>query len=61
MSHSKDSIFADSFRLPYLPSYVVEIADIDDRIRHILDIQFLPEYNEPTIAILFEPTLTWAG
>lgn len=35
------------------------IESLDERIRHILDMSFLPGYMEPTLAILYEPHPTW--
>jgi cleavage and polyadenylation specificity factor subunit 1 len=47
--------------LPYFPSYVVAAKEIDYNIKHIVDIQFLYDYFEPTVAILYETVQTWAG
>lgn len=35
------------------------IESLDGRVRHILDMAFLPNYMEPTLAILYEPHPTW--
>jgi cleavage and polyadenylation specificity factor subunit 1 len=47
--------------LPYSPSFLVEYATIDERIRNVVDQVFLPGFNTPTIAVLFQPEQTWTG
>lgn len=34
-------------------------ADVDERIKHVIDMVFLPGFNSPTIAVLFQNTQTW--
>ncbi|CAG8591653.1 23817_t:CDS:10, partial [Racocetra persica] len=46
---------------PYLPSFVVELPSIQPRIKNVIDMKFLYDYYEPTLAILFESCQTWPG
>ncbi|KAG0253424.1 Cleavage and polyadenylation specificity factor subunit 1 [Actinomortierella ambigua] len=50
-----------SKKWPYLPSYVMTFSDIDVRIKNVIDMQFLYDFYEPTLAILFSPQQTWTG
>lgn len=46
--------------IPYSPSFVLDLAaNVDERIRHVIDFVFLPGFNNPTIAVLFQNTQTW--
>ena len=46
--------------MPYSPSFVLDLtADVDERIKHVIDMVFLPGFNSPTIAVLFQNTQTW--
>ncbi|KAF8929108.1 Cleavage and polyadenylation specificity factor subunit 1 [Dissophora ornata] len=50
-----------SKKWPYLPSYVMTLSDIDTRIKNVIDMVFLYDFYEPTLAILFSPQQTWTG
>lgn len=46
----------------YKPSVQVEASTIDPKIAHIVDLQFLHNYKQPTVAILYHPKgETWSG
>ncbi|KAG8792615.1 mRNA cleavage and polyadenylation factor subunit, partial [Serendipita sp. 399] len=47
--------------LPYSPSFVIRYASMDERIRNVIDVVFLPGFNTPTIAVLFQHQQTWTG
>ncbi|TCD71004.1 mRNA cleavage and polyadenylation factor subunit [Steccherinum ochraceum] len=48
--------------VPYSPSFVLDLtADVDERIRHVIDFAFLPGFNSPTVAVLFQRQQTWTG
>ncbi|CAG8726109.1 10005_t:CDS:2, partial [Acaulospora colombiana] len=47
--------------LPYSPSFVLGYNEIDEHIRNVVDVVFLPGFNTPTVAILFQPGQTWTG
>ncbi|KAG2188997.1 hypothetical protein INT44_004139 [Umbelopsis vinacea] len=48
-------------RWPYAPSYVMDVSEIDSRIRNVIDMVFLHDYYEPTLAILYQSNPTWTG
>lgn len=52
-----------SFKSPFLPSYKLDLSEetCGEKIDNITDIQFLYNYNDPTLVILHEPTRTWSG
>lgn len=43
------------------PSKILVAKELHSEIRNVIDVQFLNNFSKPTIAILFEPTLIWAG
>ncbi|KAI8813010.1 CPSF A subunit region-domain-containing protein, partial [Cladochytrium replicatum] len=55
-----DNVDASS-KHPYYPSYVISFSSIDPKIRSVVDVVFLHDYYEPTLAILYETTQTWTG
>ncbi|KAL9551200.1 hypothetical protein MBANPS3_004376 [Mucor bainieri] len=46
---------------PYLPSFLIDLESIDGRIKNVIDMVFLSDYYEPTLAILFQSEQTWTG
>lgn len=54
---------SQSTQLPpfYSSSFVLSASVLNASISNIIDVCFLYEYREPTIAIIYEPTRTWAG
>ncbi|KAJ1967451.1 mRNA cleavage and polyadenylation factor subunit, partial [Dispira parvispora] len=49
-------------RVPYLPSFILRLPELDPPVRGVLDVAFLHGYDEPTLAILYEaPEVTWTG
>ncbi|GLB39375.1 putative CPSF A subunit region [Lyophyllum shimeji] len=48
--------------VPYAPSFILDLpAVVDQNIRNVIDFAFLPGFNRPTIAVLFETQQTWTG
>ncbi|KAG6861057.1 hypothetical protein C0995_004399, partial [Termitomyces sp. Mi166 len=48
--------------VPYAPSFILDLpASVDQNIRNIIDFVFLPGFNKPTIAVLFQTQQTWTG
>ncbi|KAG8692927.1 mRNA cleavage and polyadenylation factor subunit, partial [Ceratobasidium sp. 395] len=48
--------------VPYSPSFVLDLpADVESRIKHVIDIAFLPGFNNPTLAVLYQSELTSTG
>lgn len=48
-------------KTPILPSYLITLKDLDEKIDNVIDIQFLQGYYEPTLLILYEPVRTFSG
>ncbi|RKO91040.1 hypothetical protein BDK51DRAFT_51243 [Blyttiomyces helicus] len=48
-------------KYPFSPSFVIPVSSIDPKIRNVVDMTFLYDYFEPTLAILFETVQTWTG
>ncbi|KAF8542072.1 CPSF A subunit region-domain-containing protein [Trichophaea hybrida] len=57
----KEAAKSGKLDLPFLPSFVVSAAQLDDAISHVLSLVFLHEYREPTLGILYSPRFTWTG
>lgn len=47
--------------LPYAPSFVLPLRDVDANIRNVRDVVFLPDFQRPTLAVLFSSEQTWTG
>ncbi|TKY85558.1 hypothetical protein EX895_005720 [Sporisorium graminicola] len=47
--------------LPYSPSFVLTMREVDPKIRNLKDFCFLPGFQKPTVAVLFSHTPTWTG
>ena len=48
--------------IPYSPSFILDLGtEVDDHIRSVIDFVFLPGFNKPTIAVLFQTQQTWTG
>lgn len=48
--------------VPYSPSYILNLAaQVDQAIRNVIDFVFLPGFNSPTLAVLYQTEQTWTG
>ncbi|KAF9448151.1 hypothetical protein P691DRAFT_801258 [Macrolepiota fuliginosa MF-IS2] len=48
--------------VPYSPSFILDLpTQVEENIRNVIDFVFLPGFNNPTIAILFQTQQTWTG
>lgn len=47
--------------LPYAPSFLLTLQTIDPDIRNVRDFVFLPDFQRPTVAVLYETNETWTG
>lgn len=45
----------------FLPSYIIDVRELDEKLLNIIDMKFLHGYYEPTLLILYEPNQTWPG
>lgn len=51
-----------SREIPYAASFILDLAsEVDPHIRNVIDFAFLPGFNNPTIAVLFQVQQTWTG
>lgn len=63
----KETVFDDPETLSQeskdqiLDSYIVTLAEVEDKMDNVIDIQFLHGYYEPTLLILYEPMKTFSG
>ncbi|TPX33999.1 2-dehydropantoate 2-reductase [Synchytrium microbalum] len=58
---TENDVDAKGNKNPVLPSFVIPMSSIDPQVKHVVDMVFLYNYFEPTLAILFEPVQTWTG
>ncbi|KAF8880473.1 CPSF A subunit region-domain-containing protein, partial [Gymnopilus junonius] len=48
--------------VPYAPSFILDLpAQVETNLRNVIDFVFLPGFNNPTMAILFQTQQTWTG
>ena len=47
--------------VPYMPSFILSLPDLSPTLRNVKDLAFLPGFNNPTLAILFQPLPTATG
>ena len=48
--------------VPYSPSFILDLpADVDQNVRNVVDFAFLPGFNNPTVAVLYQTQETWTG
>ncbi|KAG8922734.1 mRNA cleavage and polyadenylation factor subunit [Tulasnella sp. 418] len=52
---------ASQREVPYAPSFILDLTEIDTKIRNVIDVVFVPGFNNPTIAVAYQTTQTWAG
>ena len=43
------------------PSVISHLKKLNNEIQNVIDIQFLQNFTRPTIEVLYQPQLTWAG
>ncbi|KAJ7624997.1 CPSF A subunit region-domain-containing protein [Mycena polygramma] len=48
--------------VPYSPSFILDLpGSVDENMRNVIDFAFLPGFNNPTMAVLFQTQQTWTG
>ncbi|KDR76540.1 hypothetical protein GALMADRAFT_246929 [Galerina marginata CBS 339.88] len=48
--------------VPYAPSFILDLpAQVEQNLQNVIDFVFLPGFNNPTLAILFQTQQTWTG
>ncbi|NXD86553.1 CPSF1 factor, partial [Halcyon senegalensis] len=61
LADEHDGLLAEGQKSSFLPSYIIDVRELDEKLLNIIDMQFLCGYYEPTLLILFEPNQTWPG
>ncbi|XP_033126019.1 cleavage and polyadenylation specificity factor subunit 1-like isoform X2 [Anneissia japonica] len=56
-----DADFITESRSAVQPTYMIDLSQLDEKILHVIDIQFLHGYYEPTLLVLHEPLRTCPG
>ncbi|TFK39321.1 CPSF A subunit region-domain-containing protein [Crucibulum laeve] len=48
--------------VPYSPSFILDLpVQVDQKVHNVIDFVFLPGFNNPTMAVLFQTQQTWTG
>ncbi|KAJ7216585.1 CPSF A subunit region-domain-containing protein [Mycena pura] len=48
--------------VPYSPSFILDLpGSVEESMRNVVDLVFLPGFNNPTMAILYQTQQTWTG
>uniref|UniRef100_A0A803TS76 Cleavage and polyadenylation specificity factor subunit 1 n=1 Tax=Anolis carolinensis TaxID=28377 RepID=A0A803TS76_ANOCA len=61
LTDEHEGVVGEGYKSSFLPSYIIDIRELDEKLLNIIDMQFLYGYYEPTLLILFEPNQTWPG
>nr|XP_016853430.1 PREDICTED: cleavage and polyadenylation specificity factor subunit 1 [Anolis carolinensis] len=61
LTDEHEGVVGEGQKSSFLPSYIIDIRELDEKLLNIIDMQFLYGYYEPTLLILFEPNQTWPG
>ncbi|KAG8441693.1 hypothetical protein GDO86_010758 [Hymenochirus boettgeri] len=61
LAEEHEGLVGEGQKSSFLPSYIIDIRELDEKLLNIIDMQFLHGYYEPTLLILYEPNQTWPG
>uniref|UniRef100_A0A452HAF7 Cleavage and polyadenylation specificity factor subunit 1 n=1 Tax=Gopherus agassizii TaxID=38772 RepID=A0A452HAF7_9SAUR len=61
LTDEHEGVMGEGQKSSFLPSYIIDVRELDEKLLNIIDMQFLYGYYEPTLLILFEPNQTWPG
>uniref|UniRef100_A0A3Q4BZK8 Cleavage and polyadenylation specificity factor subunit 1 n=1 Tax=Mola mola TaxID=94237 RepID=A0A3Q4BZK8_MOLML len=61
LTDDQESGVGEGPKSSFLPSYIIDVRELDEKLLNIIDMKFLHGYYEPTLLILFEPNQTWPG
>ncbi|XP_009882840.1 PREDICTED: cleavage and polyadenylation specificity factor subunit 1, partial [Charadrius vociferus] len=61
LADEHEGLVGEGQKSSFLPSYIIDVRELDEKLLNIIDMQFLYGYYEPTLLILFEPNQTWPG
>lgn len=61
LTEEHEGVMGEGPKSSFLPSYIIDIRELDEKLLNIIDMQFLHGYYEPTLLMLYEPNQTWTG
>ncbi|TRZ02096.1 hypothetical protein DNTS_012420 [Danionella cerebrum] len=61
LTDEQEGLVGEGQKSSFLPSYIIDVRELDEKLLNIIDMKFLHGYYEPTLLILFEPNQTWPG
>ncbi|NXI44787.1 CPSF1 factor, partial [Galbula dea] len=61
LADEHEGLVGEGQKSSFLPSYIIDVRELDEKLLNIIDMQFLYGYYEPTLLILYEPNQTWPG
>ncbi|KAL2080282.1 hypothetical protein ACEWY4_024075 [Coilia grayii] len=61
LTDEQEGIVGEGQKSSFLPSYIIDVRELDEKLLNIIDMKFLHGYYEPTLLILYEPNQTWPG
>ncbi|XP_041105203.1 cleavage and polyadenylation specificity factor subunit 1 [Polyodon spathula] len=61
LTDEQEGVVGEGQKSNFLPSYIIDVRELDERLLNIIDMKFLHGYYEPTLLILYEPNQTWPG
>ncbi|XP_043925808.1 cleavage and polyadenylation specificity factor subunit 1 [Protopterus annectens] len=61
LTEEHEGVVGEGQKSSFLPSYIIDIRELDEKLLNIIDMQFLHGYYEPTLLMLYEPNQTWTG
>ncbi|KAM6958697.1 cleavage and polyadenylation specificity factor subunit 1 [Aplochiton taeniatus] len=61
LTDEQEGLVGEGPKSSFLPSYIIDVRELDEKLLNIIDMKFLHGYYEPTLLILYEPNQTWPG
>ncbi|XP_058877299.1 cleavage and polyadenylation specificity factor subunit 1 [Acipenser ruthenus] len=61
LTDEQEGVVGEGQKSNFLPSYIIDVRELDEKLLNIADMKFLHGYYEPTLLILYEPNQTWPG
>ncbi|KAM3850224.1 cleavage and polyadenylation specificity factor subunit 1-like [Diretmus argenteus] len=61
LTDEQEGVVGEAPKSSFLPSYLIDVRELDEKLLNIIDMKFLHGYYEPTLLILYEPNQTWPG
>ncbi|XP_071374022.1 cleavage and polyadenylation specificity factor subunit 1 [Centroberyx affinis] len=61
LTDEQEGVVGEGPKSSFLPSYIIDVRELDEKLLNIIDMKFLHGYYEPTLLILYEPNQTWPG